>query len=260
MTRPTARRQPAGSLLPLCELWPPEAGWSLDGAAGGGWCDVRLAAVLDRDEFAVGAGVVGPVAGGFDAAAHGGIQPAEGGPTMRTTNTLDAPTGASIHDPLLASKLTSLQQTQCDSLCLSLPPHRRRAPRCQSPTKPPRPTPIGGFRLRGCPRGKRSEPGEPEAIQPADSSRRVAFEAEGVPSPAELFLRRHRDRQSTSADGRVVNGQDPRQALPVVSAGPVHYLHRDTPNLPSWSPCHSGRPRTLGACRCVGCLTKTGAG
>ena len=69
--------------------------------------------------------------------------------------------------------------------------------------------------LRGCPRGKRSEPGEPEAIQPADSARRVAFEAEGVPSPAELFLRRYRDRQSTSADGGVVNGQDPRQALPL---------------------------------------------
>ena len=69
--------------------------------------------------------------------------------------------------------------------------------------------------LRGCRRGKRSEPGEPEAIQPADSSRRVAFEAEGVPSPAELFLRRHRDRQATPADGGVVNGQDPRRALPL---------------------------------------------
>ena len=68
--------------------------------------------------------------------------------------------------------------------------------------------------LRGCPGGKRSEPGEPEATQPADSSRRVAFEAEGVPSPAEFLLRRHRDRQATSAVGGVVNGQDPRRAGP----------------------------------------------
>ena len=45
-----------------------------------GWCDVRLAAVLGGDEFAVGAGVIGPVAGGVDASAHDGVLV----PTMAT--------------------------------------------------------------------------------------------------------------------------------------------------------------------------------
>ena len=94
--------------------------------------------------------------------------------------------------------------------------------------------------LRGCPRGKRSAPGEPEATQPADSSRRVAFEAEGVPSPAELFLRRHRDRQATSADGGVVNGQDPRRALPLRHR-PAAWARRagtDSTDRTPAEPCH----------------------
>ena len=113
--------------------------------------------------------------------------------------------------------------------------------RAEDRAAPPRVPAV--FRGSGC--GCRADAGRSSALQPGDSSRRLAGQAAGLPSSAELRLRRRPDRRPTPPNGRLTPARPEAETLgPPVSDRSALSSRATASRIPY----ETGRPLAAVAC------------